>query len=103
VLQAFDGLTGDVSGGNTDQFLAVTQQLFPLESYDADIRAPYTYTDTVSIESDNATGTWSRVLSEINALRLAERRMNGGTTGGGATHHVVERQALTPPIPIPEA
>jgi hypothetical protein len=72
VLQAFDGLTGDVSGGNTDQFLAVTQQLFPLESYDADIRAPYTYTDTVSIESDNATGTWSRVLSEINALRLAD-------------------------------
>jgi hypothetical protein len=72
VIQAIDGLTGDVTGANADQFLATTQQLFPLESYDEDIRAPYTYTDTVSIESDNATGTWSRVLSEINALRTAD-------------------------------
>lgn len=72
VIQAVDGLTGDVTGANADQFLATTQQLFPLESYDADIRAPYTYTDTISIESDNATGTWSRVLSEINALRTAD-------------------------------
>jgi hypothetical protein len=72
VIQAVNGLTGDVTSGNADQFLATTQQLFPLESYDADIRAPYTFTDTIPIESDNATGTWSRVLNEINALRLAD-------------------------------
>ncbi|TFG52229.1 MAG: hypothetical protein E4H37_06520, partial [Gemmatimonadales bacterium] len=72
VLQSVNGLTGNVTVGNQDQFLAVTQQLFPLESYSADIRAPYTFTDTIPIESDNATGTWSRVLSEINALRTAD-------------------------------
>ncbi|NNG16906.1 MAG: hypothetical protein HKM89_10535 [Gemmatimonadales bacterium] len=72
VIQDINGLTGNVTSGNTDQFLAVTQQLYPLESYDADVRAPYTYTDSIPIESDNATGTWSRVLSEINALRIAD-------------------------------
>ena len=72
VLQSVNGLTGNVTAGNQDQFLTVTQQLFPLESYNADIRAPYTFTDTIPIESDNATGTWGRVLSEINALRTAD-------------------------------
>jgi len=72
VLQSVNGLTGNVTAGNQDQFLTVTQQLFPVESYNADIRSPYTFTDAIPIESDNATGTWSRVLSEINALRTAD-------------------------------
>ncbi len=72
VLQSVNGLTGNVTAGNMDQFLTVTQQLFPLESYDADLHSPYTYNDSIPIESDNATGTWGRVLSEINALRVAD-------------------------------
>ena len=66
------GLTGRVTEANKDQFMTVTQKIHPIPGYDADVRStPYT-TSQAPLQSDNANQAWNRVLSEINALRIAE-------------------------------
>lgn len=71
VLQSVNGLQGDVSTANKDQFLTLAQKLFPVAGYDADVRAAYT-TTAPALVSDNSNGAWGTILGEINALRTAE-------------------------------
>lgn len=75
VLRTADNTTGNVTAGNVGQFLDETIRMHPLSSVVADVRAPYTYTDTEQIQSGDGNGVWLRILSEINTLRAAE----GGT------------------------
>ncbi len=75
VLRTSDNSTGNVTAGNVAQFLDETVRMHPLSTVLADVRAPYTYSDTAQIQSGDGNGVWLRILSEINALRAAE----GGT------------------------
>ena len=52
-----------------------TVRMHPLAVVNVDVRAPYTYSDTAQIQSNDGNGVWLKILSQINALQAAE----GGT------------------------
>lgn len=65
------GVMGNVSNANKEAFLTTTRRMHPIAAYDAEVRAPYT-TSALPLQSDNANGAWGKILSELNALRVAE-------------------------------
>lgn len=71
VLQEANGLQGNVSEANKEQFLADLKKLLPVGGYNADIRAPYTST-ALALQSDNQNFAWGMVLSEVYALRQVD-------------------------------
>ncbi len=68
VHQSATGLTGSVNAGS---LLGDALQLYPLRDADADVRLPYT-TSLDSLKSNDSNGAWTALLSELNALRVAE-------------------------------
>ncbi len=71
VLQQVNGLQGDVTSGNQEQYLADVRKLIPIGAYDADLRAVYT-TTAPALQGDNANGAWGTILSEVLALKAAD-------------------------------
>jgi hypothetical protein len=74
VHQSVNGLVGDVTTANAGTYVDVTRRIYPLDSVDVAVRAPYT-TSLPALQSDDGNGSWVSLLSELNALRVAE----GGT------------------------
>jgi hypothetical protein len=73
VVQRFDkSLVGNVSDTNADQFLGDARRMLPLLDIDAQVHAPYTTADSLELTSNDGNSEWLRVLSEMNALRVAE-------------------------------
>ena len=73
VVQRYDKtLAGNVSEANKDQFLADARRMLPLLDIDAEVHAPYTTADSLELTSNDGNNEWLRVLSEMNALRVAE-------------------------------
>ena len=71
VKQSVNNLTGSVSSANKDAFLVKTMKIHPISSYDADLHATYT-TTALALTGGNGNGAWQDILSEIQALRVAE-------------------------------
>ena len=71
VLQQANGLTGNVTAGNLESFLADLRQVLPVGDYDADLRSVYT-TTAPALQSGNGNNAWNTVLNELLALRSAE-------------------------------
>jgi hypothetical protein len=71
VLQSVNGLLGRVNPGNLESFLDVTRRLHPIGAIDAVVRTPYT-TGAPELDRANSTGAWPTLLSELEALRVAE-------------------------------
>jgi hypothetical protein len=69
IHQGVNGRTGGVTGANLGSFLLPLQQMFPLAGVDADIHPTFT---TAASELGSGGANWQTVLSEINALRVAE-------------------------------
>lgn len=65
-----NSVIGDVSSANVEQFLSVTRRMHPVLDIDADVRDAYTV--SYSVTSDNANNSWSKLLGEIDAKRVAE-------------------------------
>jgi hypothetical protein len=73
VVQRFDkNLVGNISDANKDQFLVDARRMLPLLDIDAQVHAPYTTADSLELSSNDGNSEWLRVLSEMNALRIAE-------------------------------
>ena len=73
VVQRFDkALTGNVTDENKEQFLGDARRMLPLLEIDAEVHAPYTTADSIELTSNDGNNEWLRVLSEMNALRVAE-------------------------------
>jgi hypothetical protein len=72
VRQSVNQLQGDVTAGNTNQYLDLAQRVYPLPGYDADLHPVYTTTTRDPLQSDDANSAWNTILSEINALRVTE-------------------------------
>ncbi len=68
VRQRGNGLQGNVTSGNRDQFLSLTRRIYPLSGITSDVHAAYTTSTTLTGDL----GTWSTVLSEIYSLRIVE-------------------------------
>jgi hypothetical protein len=71
IIQSVNGRRGNVSNANLADFLTAAMKVHPLAAYDADLRAPYT-TSQPAVQADNGNGAWTRILSELDALRLAD-------------------------------
>ncbi len=72
VHQAANQLEGDISEGNKDRFLGLTQRLFPLPGYQAEVHDVYTSEAEEPLDPNDANGAWTSILNEILALRVAE-------------------------------
>lgn len=66
------GFTGGINGDNVDDFLAYARKVHPVAEYDAEIRfVPYS-TTRADFQPSDQNGSWSGVISEVGALRVAE-------------------------------
>ncbi len=70
VLQSVNGLQGNVTTGNMNDFLTSILKTMPISAHDVDVRAAYT-TNAPALQSNNGNGAWGTILSEILALRNA--------------------------------
>jgi len=71
IIQSANGRRGDVTNANKAGYLQAAMKVHPLSAYDADLRAPYT-TSQPAVQADNGNNAWTRILSEIDALRTAD-------------------------------
>lgn len=69
VLQIPNGRTGDVSAGNVSSYVSDALAMFPVASIDAAVHATYSFSGDIPTSYDSV---WSRLLSEMSALRAAE-------------------------------
>jgi len=65
-------LVGNVSTSNTENFLGDARRMLPLRDFDVQVHAPYTTSDSLELTSSDANSEWLHVLSEMDALRVAE-------------------------------
>ncbi|AMW04167.1 M66 family metalloprotease [Gemmatimonas phototrophica] len=65
------GLTGNVSDANKEQYLELAKLIHPLKEVRATVRAPFT-SSAAALQSGNGNGAWITVLNEMNALRAAD-------------------------------
>jgi hypothetical protein len=68
VITNADDRQGNVTPANHEEYLDVAMRMYPLASFDADVRSPYTTSVNVPLEDDNGNGAWGVVLSEIANL-----------------------------------
>ena len=69
-----NGLTGNVSAANMDQFLVSAKRVWPIAQVNASVR-PVAFSsnnDTLSLVSNDNNGKWTTILSEINTLRATD-------------------------------
>jgi hypothetical protein len=71
VRQSVNNLVGNVTSSNASQFFSVTRDLFPIADDDADVHAEYV-TEAPVLQNENQNGAWGTILSEMDALRVAE-------------------------------
>ena len=73
VIQRYDKtLVGNISTSNTDQFLGDARRMLPLRDFDVQVHAPYTTGDSLELTSSDGNSEWLHLLSEMDALRVAE-------------------------------
>jgi hypothetical protein len=72
VRQQVNTLTGDVTADNKARFLELTRRIYPLPGTDGDLHAVYTTDTEEPLTPDDANGGWVTILSELDALRVAE-------------------------------
>jgi hypothetical protein len=65
-----DGLAGNVTESRLSEMVNMTLRIHPLTAISTDLRAPFT-TSLVLARSDS-NNAWSRILSQIEALRVSE-------------------------------
>lgn len=66
-----DGVTGDISAQTMDRYLAVARNLWPLSEVSAEMRGTFV-SSAGPLQSNDANGAWSILLSELRALRMLE-------------------------------
>jgi len=75
VYQSASDRLGAVNDANRDQFLATTRLIHPIVDASSDLRATYTTSARALDRSDD--DAWAQILSEVNALRLADGNAAG--------------------------
>jgi hypothetical protein len=102
VRQGANQLQGEVTPGNRDQYLDLTQRIYPLSGYDADVHAVYATTTTAPLQADDANGAWTTILNEIAALWVTEgsNRHYYGVVRTGYTSGLVGRGFIGLPVAI---
>jgi hypothetical protein len=63
---------GNVTPANAASFMQVTQDLHPIDAYNAVVHAPYTTMTSDTLQDENGNNAWGTILGEIEALRAFE-------------------------------
>jgi hypothetical protein len=66
-----NGLVANVSSQNAAAFVNDIRRMYPIDSIDVDVRAPYT-SSTAVVQSNDNNGAWNALLNEISALRAID-------------------------------
>ena len=69
MVQAENGLTGNVNASNIESYLTFAKKIHPVNAIDADLRAPYTVN---GLGFDPQGNTWQTAVAELDAVRVAE-------------------------------
>lgn len=78
VHHPLDGLTGDITPASADAQLAPTRAMMPVQLVSVTVHAPFSTAAPELLPNDENNG-WTRVLNEMQALRLLE--------SAGSTHY----------------
>jgi hypothetical protein len=65
------GVTGNVSAANVEQYTVTMRKVFPLRTVNATVRSE-PYTSAAGALQSSTAAEWGQVLSEVNALRVAD-------------------------------
>ena len=65
------GLTGNVTAGNKDQFVATLKKVMPVEAVNVTLRVT-PYSSSVDSLTSNGSSEWSTLLNEIRLLQVAD-------------------------------
>ncbi|MHB0949265.1 MAG: hypothetical protein ACYC4J_09400 [Gemmatimonadaceae bacterium] len=71
VLVTASGLQGDISAARVDSMMMSAMAVHPIAGYTAQVHAPFT-TAAPALDANDTSGGWIRILSEVQALRVAE-------------------------------
>jgi hypothetical protein len=71
IRQSTNGLVGNVSQANAEDYLGMTRQVHPLNSIDVAVRSEYT-TTLAPLQAQDQNGSWVQLLGELDALRILE-------------------------------
>jgi hypothetical protein len=63
--------TGNVTGGNRNQFTSAVRQMLPMHEVDITVRQPYT-SNAGALQSSDGNGAWLALLAEMNTLRVLD-------------------------------
>ena len=63
---------GNVTESNKAQFLDMTQRMHPVASFNAVVHADLITNTTDTLQSQNANNAWTKILTQLNVLRIAE-------------------------------
>ncbi|MCR4341422.1 MAG: hypothetical protein NUW01_16215 [Gemmatimonadaceae bacterium] len=69
VIQAGNGLQGDVTEANKNGYVEFARRIYPVSTYDVAVRTPYTYNGVLAADYGP---TWVSLLVQIDALRKVE-------------------------------
>ena len=65
-----EGNTGNVTSARLAELVSLTLRMHPLLAVNAELRAPYS--TTLQLVKGDSNSAWSKILSEINVLRVSE-------------------------------
>jgi hypothetical protein len=71
IVTSVNGLTGVVNDANKDSYLETALRMYPLSTYSAEVRAPFTTSAAIG-PGPNELSALNQLLNEIDALRIAE-------------------------------
>jgi hypothetical protein len=67
------GDVGNVTTGNTEDYLWLSRRMHPLSGFNVTVRAPYTTSTLDTLQRDNRNSAWTTILNEIEAIRVVEK------------------------------
>jgi hypothetical protein len=70
IFQKGTGVAGNVTAGNIGQYTSLTSRIHPVSSLDVQLHS--TYTTSVRLTPDDINNSWEDLLSELQAVWLAE-------------------------------
>lgn len=71
VLVTASGLQGDLASSRVDSMMISAMAVHPIAGYTTQVHAPFS-SAAPALDANDASGGWIRILSEIQALRVAE-------------------------------
>ncbi|HEX2219718.1 MAG TPA: hypothetical protein VHG35_13020 [Gemmatimonadales bacterium] len=72
VRQSVNQLQGDVTPGNADDYLDLTERMMPIPGYQVSVRPQVYTTSAPALQHDDANGAWIQILSEIANLQMLD-------------------------------